>query len=150
MKKIIFCLLIISIVLSFGCGPEEVSWHQENAKYKGLVYGSIFGTTLRCCDPGKNCADRKVETYIPNGGLRTYVEHDSLAWFFINENWQDVFPELINYPAVVDSIIYYNPKAIFTDNQGFVIFKDKNLLITDTSNVLFAFINRMKHPCDEQ
>ena len=136
------------LVVLFSCGVD-VEWQQQNAKWKGEIYAVPGVMTLKCCDPGENCAKREVTTTYTNTTLRSYQQNDDLAGYFRNENWQMLFPELRDYPDIVDSIILKNPKSSFaTDTSGFIIY-DRNTNINDTSAIFFAFYNTAKawDPC---
>jgi hypothetical protein len=142
MKKLLVSITILVVALS-SCGPDEP------LEYKYMWEGKFtdFGGLAVCCQkPGNNCLNKTTTFFPPT--FRSYALHDSLAWYFQTQNWQNDFPELISYPQIVDTIIRTNPKGLFVRNYAFVILRDRSNPDPVTDNVLFA-LRTAPDPCKD-
>jgi hypothetical protein len=141
MKQIISLLLIIFVFIS--CGPKDVQWHEANAKWKGTTTAFNGTAVVNCCVEGDNCAKQGVTVLNFNNLFRSYIDNNNIAGFFANENWQSLFPSLIDHPNLIAYIMANNPKCQFSaDGKGFVIFKDANGSFNDPSSLLFAITEK--------
>ena len=147
MKSTIAVLLLVTLFTA--CGPKEVQWHEANAKWKGTTTAAGSTAIINCCEKGDNCANQGVYVLNFNNLFRSYLDNNNIAGFFANENWQSLFPSLVDHPELVAYIIANNPKCQFsTDGTGFVIFKDATGNFNDPSSVLFAFSEKAAiDPC---
>lgn len=126
----------------YSCGPEETPGKNV---YK-IHYASTNSASYVCCyDVGTDC--NKVEWSVMPILLAPYAGRGDVRGFFINENWQQYWPELAERPDLVDQIIAQNPKAVFAGNDAIILLKDSTLPVSE-ANTLFGFFNRgAEEPC---
>jgi hypothetical protein len=141
MKKI---LLILAFALPIGlssCGEEDPPNNVYALKYShnGLV-------TYACCyNSGNKCS--KIGWEVVRTSFKSYAEKDDVKGFFINENWQQSWPELASQPDLIQEIIAQNPKAVFLNEVAFVLLKDRNKPVSE-DNTLYGFFDRAAdEPC---
>lgn len=120
MKKNILLPLFVAAFGLFSCQPEQPK--EKKFLYESNVVAGNYGW---CCDkPGTNCVgpDRGILVFTT---LKTYIEQDNLAGYFLNENWQNEFPLLVNEPEIVDYVLNSNPRGLLIGEDLFLILKDK-------------------------
>ena len=132
MKKL-FVSSVIIVSAFASCGPEEPTELKYLYESKNVPLGGI----AVCCEqPGNTCV-AKTKGFFPTS-FRTYVEHDSLSYYFQTQDWQTDLPELTGYPQLIDTIIRTNPRGMFLDDFAFVILKDRNNPSPSAENVHLA------------
>ncbi len=141
MKKI---LLIMAFALPFGlssCSEED----PPNNVYKEVWDSSGYGIYVCCFGSGNDCS--KIGWAVLMPVFANYATTNNVSGFFLQENWQQYIPELVQQPALVSEIIAQNPKAVFLNDHFFVLLKNKDLPVSE-SNVLYAFVdNAAEEPC---
>lgn len=152
-------LLFTAITLLFiSCHQDDVvQWHEPGAKYKGVIHYGL-PTQVSCCKPGDNCAKKGIKNYIkPGSKFVQYINENNIKGYFENENWQSLFPELVDHPEVVTQIIRINPVVKLMDNytgdKSIVIFQTSDPAKTSTEDILFVVNNMNKaidEPCPEE
>jgi hypothetical protein len=139
-----------SMLVFMAChGDDVVQWHEENAKYKGVIrYG--LPAQVYCCTPGDNCAKKGVIDYVMKP-IEPYIAGNNIKGYFEHGNWQALFPELVNRPNDVALIKNVNPVVKFLNNaigaRSIVIFKTADPQKTNTEDILFV-LNNMDEALD--
>jgi hypothetical protein len=141
---LLYAAAFASMLVFMACHDDDVvGWHEENAKYKGVIkYGIV--TQVFCCTPGNNCAKRGVIDYIARS-IEPYLASNNIKGYFEHENWQALFPELVNRPNDVALIKEVNPVVKLLANavgaKSIVIFKTADPAKTGTEDILFVLNN---------
>jgi hypothetical protein len=145
MNWLLYAAATFTFVLTLAaCNDDDVvGWHEENAKYKGVIkYG--LPTQVYCCTPGDNCAKRQVIDYVGKS-IEPYIGNNNIKGYFEHENWQVLFPELVNRPNDVALIKSINPLVKYVNNalgaKSIVIFKTADPTKTNTEDILFLLNN---------
>ncbi len=141
-----FKLLFVAIFASsifISCSPGDV----PAATYLWEGQAGPFGGVGVCCKvPGTTCYN-KGTSFIPPV-LRTYIDNDNLRGYFLNENWQAQFPELINHQDKINLIIQNNLKALIMEDRALAVLIDRTKAPL-TNNVLVGFKLRESPECDK-
>jgi hypothetical protein len=146
MLKRQFFNLSILLLICMGiasCGPEP--------KYVYKTYyqsgNGMLADVVCCYGPGTTCSQVGWE-YIwgPSVQFKSYFDNDNIAGFFKNENWQQLFPDLVNHQDLINTIIATNPKGVLQANNIFYLIKNRNLPVSE-SNILYTFA-KQAGPCD--
>lgn len=124
-----------------SCGPEQ----PDTMKWSTQTSGGII---TRCCyGQGNDCSRQFIESYRSNHVLMDYINNDNIAGYFEEQNWRSAFPELNDYPDLVNRIVTENAKGTFIENDFFLITSNNSLT---RDSVIFAFMNKeIAAPCDD-
>jgi hypothetical protein len=97
-----------------------------------------------CCTQGDNCAKRQVIDYVAKR-VEPYIIGNNIKGYFEHENWQALFPELVNRPGDVALIRKVNSVVKYFDNamgeKNIVIFNTADPEKTNTEDILFVLNN---------